>query len=100
MKKALYVLTLTLIFNLTGLIAARGESLQQAAISSALEPTSTCWLTCFSLNPGGVTSYKTFHVTQQACCSGAALSCPPGSVPSHPSWGEPAKLCPLPDGGP
>jgi hypothetical protein len=44
-----------------------------------------------------VTHYKAFNVTKDECCSGAALSCPPGSVSSHPSWGEPAEKCPVND---
>ena len=63
--------------------------------ASAAAFTSTCWLTCFSLNPGGVTNYKVFNVTKAACCSGSALSCPPGSVSGQPAWGEPAALCPF-----
>ncbi|HWN45402.1 MAG TPA: hypothetical protein VNW71_24460 [Thermoanaerobaculia bacterium] len=40
MKKALYILTLTAAFNLTGLAAASEESLQQADTSNAAEFTS------------------------------------------------------------
>ena len=86
MKKILYALALTSLIAIgpTGPIGANEESLQQ-------DPTSTCWLTCFSLT-SGVTYYKTFNVTQEACCSGSALSCPSGSRPSL-SWGEPAQAC-------
>ena len=82
MKKALYALTLTLVLSLTCLTAA----------NSALEPTSTCWLTCFSSS--GATNYKMFNVTKDACCSGSALSCPPGSDSSF-AWGEPVAPCPI-----
>lgn len=54
--------------------------------------TSTCWLTCLSLT-AGVTNYKTFNVTESACCSGSVLSCPPGSIPGSLAWGEPAMIC-------
>ena len=87
MKKVVRALTLTTAFTLVG-FAANG----------AMDPTSTCWLTCLSLE-SGVQYYKTFNVTQQDCCSGAALSCPPGSMPGSIAWGEPAQLCGLQDGG-
>lgn len=81
MKKAVYALTLTLVLSLTCLTAAY----------SAWEPTSTCWLTCLSFG-SGAKNYKMFDVTKDACCSGSALSCPPGSYSSY-AWGEPAMLC-------
>ena len=92
MKKALYILALILAFHLTGLAAANGGGLQQAGTNRAWEPTSTCWLTCFSFS-SGATQYKTFHVTKSACCGGSALSCPPGSTPGGLAWGEPAEIC-------
>jgi hypothetical protein len=85
-KKALHALTLTTALTLAGFAAA--------GTSSAAEYTSTCWLTCFSFGTG-VTSYEAFNVTKADCCSGAALSCPPGSRPGYPAWGEPAELCPI-----
>jgi len=82
-KKIIRALTLTTALTLVGFTA-----------NAAMDPTSTCWLTCFSLS-SGVQYYKTFHVTQSDCCSGAALSCPPGSAPGSLAWGEPAQLCGL-----
>jgi hypothetical protein len=90
--KAFRALTLTAALTLAGFTATVGESLQQVDASSAVAFTSTCWLTCFSLNPPGVTKYKAFNVTKDACCSGLALSCPPGATPNL-SWGEPAQVC-------
>jgi hypothetical protein len=95
MNKALHALTLTTALTLACFAAAGAESLQQqTGTSNATAYTSTCWLTCFSLGTG-VTRYKAFNVTKEACCSGAVLSCPPGSAPAHPSWGEPAETCPI-----
>jgi len=99
-KKALFASPLLLVFLLTGPMAASEESLQQANTTTALAPTSTCWYTCFSFNPPGVTNYKIFHVTKEDCCSYAVVSCPPGATPSHPAWGEPALSCGPVDGGP
>jgi len=82
--KALRALSLTAALTLAGFTATVGES--------AVAFTSTCWLTCISLNPPGVTNYKAFHVTKDACCSGSVLSCPPGAIPNT-SWGEPAAVC-------
>ena len=85
MKKTLYALALTslLAISPTGPIGADEESFQQ-------DPTSTCWLTC--LSDSGATYYKIFNVTEEACCSGSALSCPPGAVPDL-AWGEPIEPC-------
>jgi hypothetical protein len=90
-NKALHALTLTAALILACFTA---YPQQQPHISNAAGFASTCWLTCFSLATG-MTSYKAFNVTQAECCSGAALSCPPGSAPAHPSWGEPAVTCPI-----
>jgi len=92
MKKALSILALILVFHLTGLASASGGSRHQSGTNKAWEPTSTCWLTCFSLS-SGVAHYNTFNVTKSACCGGTALSCPPGSTPGGLAWGEPAMLC-------
>jgi hypothetical protein len=73
------------------------RELQQAGASSAMEFTSTCWVTCIGLS-SGVTHYKTFHVTKEACCSGSALSCPPDATPNY-SWGELATVCAPNEGG-
>jgi len=89
--KALRALTLTTVLTLAGFTATVGESLQQADTSSAVAFTSTCWLTCIGIS-SGVTKYKAFNVTKDACCSGSALSCPPGATPNL-SWGEPAQVC-------
>lgn len=95
MKRAFHALTLAAALTLAGFTAASGEDLQlqEAGTSSAAAYTSTCWLTCFSLNPLGVMNYKTFNVTQDACCSGAVLSCPAGSTPTTLAWGEPMAIC-------
>jgi hypothetical protein len=94
-NKALHALTLTTTLILAGFTAAGAEyAQQQPYTSNAAAYTSTCWLTCFSLATGR-TNYKAFNVTQAECCSGAALSCPSGSAPAHPSWGEPAVTCPI-----
>jgi hypothetical protein len=90
--KALRAVALTTALTLAGFTATVGESLQQAETRSTVAFTSTCWLTCISLNPPGVTHYKAFNVTKEACCSGSALSCPPGAIPNT-SWGEPATVC-------
>lgn len=80
------------LFRLLGLVAV--ISLANLGIVSAWpqSPTSTCWLTCFSRTTGQ-TKYKIFNVTENACCSGSALSCPAGSIPLNLAWGEPAMLC-------
>jgi len=85
-------LTLTTALTLAGFTSTLGENLQQAGSSRAVAFTSTCWATCFSLS-SGVTKYKAFNVTKEACCSGSVLSCPSGATPSL-SWGEPAQVCP------
>jgi hypothetical protein len=68
-----------------------GTLILAANASRAVTFTSTCWATCFSLS-SGVTHYKTFNVTQAACCGGSALPCPPGATANY-SWGEPATVC-------
>lgn len=98
MKKAFHALTLTTALTLAGFMAAGAENLQQqSGTSSPATYTSTCWYTCFSFDGSGATNYTVFNVTEAECCSGAAVSCPPGSVPSHPAWGEPAQMCPIND---
>lgn len=96
MKKAFHALTLTTALTLAGFTAAGAESLLQPSdTSSPATYTSTCWYTCFSFDGSGATHYTVFNVTKAECCGGAAVSCPPGAVPSHPAWGEPAEMCPI-----
>lgn len=92
MKKVFQAINLTAALALAGFTAASGASHQQTDTTSAAELTSTCWLACYSFT-SGVTRYKVFHVTESACCSGAGFSCPPGTVPATPAWGEPAQIC-------
>lgn len=81
----------------SGLAAAASEEIPRQADVSSASVLSTCWVTCFSFNPPGKTSYTIFNVTEYDCCNGLAWSCPPGAVPSHPFWGEPAESCSVSD---
>jgi hypothetical protein len=81
-KKFSRALTLTSALTLAVFTAAHGQSLQVG---------STCWLTCISLS-SGVTYYTAPNITKSDCCSGAAMSCPPGAYANY-SWGEPAEVC-------
>lgn len=108
MKKAFHALALTTALTLAGFTVVEAENIrQQSGTSSAasyitpggctitpLGCVSTCWVKCLSLQTG-VTKYTIPNVTQDECCSGAVWSCPPGSAPAHPSWGEPAATCPI-----
>lgn len=52
---------------------------------------STCRATCSSF-PIGAHTYTIHNVSQEDCCSGAALPCPSGWDAWY-SWGEPAAFC-------
>lgn len=85
MKRVVQALVLTAAAGAAAFLPAPGQA--------ALPTGSTCWLTCISLTTG-VQRYKAFNVSQNACCSGSYMSCPPGAYATY-AWGEPAELCPL-----